>query len=262
MQKHQPNQSPRRRRIERRPYSECDSLAKFLAREFEATDYDFGWLTFPVEQTADDVAVDGVVPTWFEKAAVHDYYSGFIIAHPDLGMILLDEPWSILDGDDAEAGEKLLDHHAKLRRLAAEIPKTLYAEDAPVAHRPCAWHSALVVGDAELASAAVVAGVPEQATLLLDDDATLPDLLQAFAADALDLADSKHRTADVPSAQQLLAPLAEHLGPCFVESEAYVAGCQLDALEEALQREDGRRAAEKVGIIEYFEPPFGDDGSF
>jgi hypothetical protein len=261
VQTNQAHPSPRRRRIERRPYSACDGLSEFLAREFEATDFDFGWLTFAVEQTAEDVAVDGVVPEWFEKATVHDYYSGFIVAHPELGMFLLDEPWSLLDDEAPDPGETLRDEYEKLRRLASEIPKTLYADDSAAPCRPLAWHCAVVVDDSRLVSAAVAAGVPERATLLLDDDAILPDLLRALADGDHD-ARSAHRADDSPSAQQLLAPIAEHLGPCFVESEAYVAGCQLDALAEVRQQEGARRAAEKVGIIEYFEPPFGDDGSF
>ncbi|MFP4598565.1 MAG: hypothetical protein ACLFVJ_09960 [Persicimonas sp.] len=110
-------------------------------------------------------------------------------------------------------------------------------------------------------SAAVATGVPERAMILLDDDVTLPDSLQALAADNRGAA-SGPRTAGATSAQELMAPIAEHHGPCFIESEAYVADCQLDALGEALQEEDGRRAAEKVGIIDYFEPPFEDDDSF
>lgn len=96
---------------------------------------------------------------------------------------------------------------------------------------------------------------------MLGDDSCLPELLPKLAPDHAREATARG-PRELPNARQLLAPLAERLGPCFIESEAHVAKCQLAQLEKAAREEDGRRAAMKMGIIEYFEPPFGDDDSF
>lgn len=239
--RHDTDKSPtKRRRLERRPYSHCDGLGEFLAGQLDGSDYRFCFMTFPVRQTAEDVAVDGVVPAWFENAIVDDFHGSFPLVHPEHGVLLLNTGQLFGDEEMSDLADKVAEEFHRLGRLVEELGEALAHDDAHWRDRSLPIGCAVIAGERGFDKAYLPEDIPREYVLTYEDLDDLFEHLEAIFDHQTGAADREAAT----DATRLYDAITEHPASIVLEEFRFVEDCQI----KALQLDDARRAAEKRAL--------------